>query len=293
MQTAETMDHPHLRAATAVMDHDQSPLVSDAGVAGLTGSNTWTECEAAPPVPLQSGEGRHIVVVEDDTELRPLILTLLRRSSFRATGAGNERELQEILTSAAVIDLVLLDVMLPGRSGFEICRDLRAKSDVPVIVLTARGEPSDRVIGLEIGADDYIVKPPDPRELVARINAVLRRKGQGWSSPGNARERAVFDDWTLDTRRRELTAADGSRVELTSGEYDLLLAFIERPNRILSRDQLADLGRGRAFGAGGRAIDAQISRLRAKLSLRGNATAEVIRTVRSIGYMLVSRVDWQ
>jgi two-component system OmpR family response regulator len=127
------------------------------------------------PPSVLSGEGRHVLVVEDDGELRPLLLSLLRRSSFRATGARNGVEMREVLGAAATVDLVLLDVMLPGRSGFELCREIRAQGDIPVILLTALGEASDRVIGLEIGADDYVVKPPDPRELVARIRAVRVR----------------------------------------------------------------------------------------------------------------------
>ena len=243
--------------------------------------------------PVLSGEGCHILVVEDDEELRPLLLTLLRKSSFRATGTRNEKEMRIVLTEAAVVDLVLLDVMLPGRSGFELCRDIRAESDVPVILLTALGEPSDRVIGLEIGADDYVVKPPDPRELVARINAVLRRKGGGRPGAGSAKECAAFGGWVLDTRRRELIASDRTRVDLTGGEYDLLLAFVERPQRVLSRDQLLDLARGRSFGGLGRSIDAQVSRLRAKLSRGRGGTADVIRTLRGVGYMLVCDVQWQ
>src|SRR5829696_1101952 len=137
--------------------------------------------EAAHPV--LSGEGRHVLVVEDDGELRPLLLSLLRRSGFRATGARNGVEMRGVLV-IATIDLLLLDVMLPGRSGFELCRDIRVEGPLPVIMLTALAEASDRVIGLELGADDYVVKPPDPRELVARIRAVLRRRDQSIGSGG-------------------------------------------------------------------------------------------------------------
>ncbi|MCO6416114.1 response regulator transcription factor [Siccirubricoccus sp. KC 17139] len=245
------------------------------------------------PPPVLSGEGRHVLVVEDDGELRPLLLALLRRSGFRASGARNGVEMREVLAGAARVDLVLLDVMLPGRSGFELCRDIRAQGDLPVILLTALGEASDRVVGLELGADDYMVKPPDPRELVARIRAVLRRRdGGGAVGTGGARDRAVFGGWTLDTRRRELTAPGGGRVELTSGEYDLLLAFVERPQRVLSRDQLLDLARGRAFGGLGRSVDAQVSRLRGKLGGRHDEAVGVIKTLRGAGYMLACDVEW-
>ncbi|MDN3562947.1 response regulator transcription factor [Paeniroseomonas aquatica] len=245
------------------------------------------------PPSVLSGEGRHVLVVEDDGELRPLLLSLLRRSSFRATGARNGVEMREVLGAAATVDLVLLDVMLPGRSGFELCREIRAQGDIPVILLTALGEASDRVIGLEIGADDYVVKPPDPRELVARIRAVLRRRERGGLVGAVAHDQAMFGGWTLDTRRRELTAPEGRRIELTSGEYDLLLAFVERPQRVLSRDQLIDLARGRAFGGLGRSVDAQVSRLRAKLGSAQDEAAGVIKTLRGVGYMLAYNVEWR
>lgn len=246
------------------------------------------------PSPVLSGEGRHVLVVEDDGELRPLLLSLLRRSGFRATGARNGVAMREVLAGAAKVDLVLLDVMLPGRSGFELCRDIRAEGDLPVILLTALGEASDRVVGLELGADDYVTKPPDPRELVARIRAVLRRReGGGLTGIGAGRDRAMFGGWTLDTRRRELTAPSGGRVELTSGEYDLLLAFVERPQRVLSREQLLDLARGRAFGGLGRSVDAQVSRLRGKLGGRHDEASSVIKTLRGAGYMLAHAVEWR
>lgn len=250
-----------------------------------------TTLDDQPPV--LSGEGRHILVVEDDGELRPLLLSLLRRSGFRATGARNGIEMGEVLAEAAGVDLILLDVMLPGRSGFELCRDIRARGDLPVILLTALGEASDRVIGLELGADDYVVKPPDPRELVARIRAVLRRREGSGSVTVVARDCATFGGWSLDTRRRELNSPTGRRVELTSGEYDLLLAFVERPQRVLSRDQLLDLARGRAFGGVGRSIDAQVSRLRGKLGARQDEATAVIKTLRGVGYMLACKVDWR
>ncbi|SDB74596.1 response regulator transcription factor [Belnapia rosea] len=241
--------------------------------------------------PVLSGEGRHVLVVEDDGELRPLLLSLLRRSGFRATGARNGVEMRNVLQGATV-DLVLLDVMLPGRSGFELCREIRGEGPLPIILLTALAEASDRVIGLELGADDYVVKPPDPRELVARIRAVLRRREQPVAGGvGGPRTRAIFGGWALDTRRRELLAPGGQRVELTSGEYDLLLAFVERPQRILSREQLLDLARGRAFGGLGRSVDAQISRLRAKLGGHLDSD-ELLKTVRGAGYMLTTDVEW-
>lgn len=241
-----------------------------------------------------SGEGRHILVVEDDEELRKLLLTFLRRSGFRASGARDGIEMRHLLGSA-LVDLVLLDVMLPGRSGFELCRDLRAEGRVPVILLTALGEASDRVVGLELGADDFVVKPADPRELIARIRAVLRRvEGTEGSKRTDGSEVARFAGWSLDTRRRELLRPDGVAVELTSGEYDLLLTFVERPQRILTRDQLLDLARNRPYGGLDRSMDVQVSRLRAKLGARPHEEGEpgLIKTVRGVGYMLSSSVGW-
>jgi two-component system OmpR family response regulator len=247
--------------------------------------------QAGPPL---IGEGRHILVVEDDGEMQKLLLSYLRRSGFRASGARDGVEMQRLLVSAPV-DLVLLDVMLPGRSGFELCRDLRAQGAMPIILLTAMGETSDRVTGLELGADDFIVKPPEPRELIARIRALLRRADAKEGNPANVgREIAHFAGWSLDTRRRELFRPDGVGVDLTGGEYDVLLVFVERPQRILSRDQLLDLARNRTYGGTGRSMDVQVSRLRSKLDSIPEAEGQpsLIKTVRNAGYMFTSPVEW-
>jgi len=242
--------------------------------------------------PVLSGEGRHILVVEDDPDLRALLLSSLRRSGFRATGAGNGVEMSEVLASAPV-DLVLLDVMLPGRSGFELCRDIRARGRLPVILLTALGASSDRVVGLELGADDYIVKPADPREMIARIRAVLRRAEAVPGEPEQGSGRiARFGGWVLDTRSRELLSPDGVVVDLTSGEYDLLLAFVERPQRVLTREQLLDLARHRPYGGLDRSMDAQMSRLRRKIEPAERPTP-LIKTIRGVGYILSVPVEWQ
>jgi two-component system OmpR family response regulator len=247
---------------------------------------------AHAPGPL-SGDGRHVLVVEDDGELRKLLLSALRRSNFRANGARDGIEMWRLLASASV-DLVLLDVMLPGKSGFDLCRELRAQGSMPIILLTALGETPDRVAGLELGADDFVVKPADSRELVARIRAVLRRVERVDPQMSEGREIARFGGWMLDTRRRELQRPDGGIVDLTSGEYDVLLAFVERPQRVLTRDQLLDVARNRPFGGLDRSMDVQVSRLRSKMGARPHDEGEpgLIKTVRGIGYILSCPVEW-
>ncbi len=172
----------------------------------------------------------HVLVVEDDGEMRNLIAKFLRQNGYRATGARDGREMWETLANAAV-DLILLDVMLPGQSGLDLTRALRAKTQIPIIMVTARGDETDRVLGLELGADDYIPKPFSRPELLARIRAVLRRaQGSDQRASGLVADRLLFAGWALDTRRRELMAPDGVAVDLSGGEYDLLLAFCEHPS---------------------------------------------------------------
>ncbi|MDJ0390326.1 response regulator transcription factor [Roseomonas sp. E05] len=231
----------------------------------------------------------HILVVEDDGEMRLLISRFLRQNGFRVTGARNGAEMWETLGGAPV-DLVLLDVMLPGQSGLDLCRGVRARSEVPIIMVTARGEESDRVLGLEFGADDYIAKPFSRPELLARIRAVLRRSGAGAARTGLvAGDKMVFADWRLDTRRRELKASDGSAVDLSSGEYDLLLAFCEHPQRVLTRDQLLDLARNRISDSIDRSVDVMVSRLRRKLEPLADSPS-MIKTIRGAGYMFIPTV---
>lgn len=188
------------------------------------------------------------------------------------------------------IDLIVLDVMLPGLSGVELCRQVRQSSTVPILMLTARSEEADRVLGLEMGADDYLTKPFGSRELLARIRALLRRVN---SSPNLIKPSTgttyKFDGWTVDTLRRQLTNADGVVIDVSSGEYDLLLAFLEAPQRVLTREQLLDMARNRTAIPGfDRSIDVQISRLRRKM---GSEDAEgIIKTVRGAGYMFVANV---
>ena len=190
----------------------------------------------------------------------------------------------------AHIDLIILDLMLPGEDGLSLCRGLRAQSTIPIIMLTAKGDEIDRVVGLELGADDYVSKPFGSRELIARIRAVLRRSENDAASEQTRRARQYcFDRWRLDTGTRELQREDGIAVPLSTGEFDLLLALIERPGRVLSRDQLLDLARGRTAGSFDRSIDTQVSRLRKKLEV-DPAEPKIIKTVWGGGYMFVPEV---
>lgn len=231
----------------------------------------------------------HVLVVDDDAQVRQLVARFLREHGYRTSGARDGREMREALASTR-IDLIVLDLMLPGTSGLDLCRELRARSSVPIIMLTARGEDTDRIVGLELGADDYIPKPFNPRELLARIRAVLRRAA---ASPDATRpiggRRISFAGYVLDTQRREINSPDGVAIDLSGGEYDLLLAFIEHPNRVLSRDQLLELSRNRTADSFDRSIDVQVSRLRRKLEGGGN-TPTLIKTVRGAGYIFVPTV---
>ncbi len=233
----------------------------------------------------------HILIVDDHHEIRELVARVLGREGFRATAVADGKAMRKALLDGRY-DLILLDLMLPGEDGLSLCRAVRAESDVPIIMLTAKGEEVDKVIGLEMGADDYLPKPFGSRELIARIRAVLRR---GPSDPSRAGKpqgvrRYQFDRWVLDTESRDLLRADGVTVPLSTGEYDLLLALVERPQRVLSREQLLDLARGRAAVAFDRSIDTQVSRLRRKLELDA-ADPKLIKTIWGGGYMFTPAVE--
>jgi two-component system OmpR family response regulator len=237
----------------------------------------------------------HILIVDDDREIRDLLSRFLQKHGFRASVAADGREMRKQLADAR-IDLVVLDVMMPGETGLQICAQLRAQpkygAKLPIIMLTAAGEDTDRIVGLEMGADDYLPKPFNPRELLARIRAVLRRSedgGRGLVDPGEA-QCLSFAGWTLDLGQRRLTAADGRDVELSAGEFDLLAAFARRPRRVLSRDQLLDLAKGRAAQAFDRSIDVQVGRLRKKIEA-DPAQPQLVTTVRGGGYMFTPEVS--
>ncbi|MFC6790673.1 response regulator transcription factor [Methylobacterium komagatae] len=236
-----------------------------------------------------SPEAAHVLLVEDDDGMRVLVTRILRESGFRVTGCRGGAEMWSFLPSLAV-DLVLLDVMLPGASGFDLLRALRARGTVPVIMLSARNEEADRVLGLELGADDYVAKPFGRPELLARIRAVLRRT---FIAPMPATARAevmTFAGWRLDLRSRVLTDPEGAAVDLSGAEHDLLLVFIEHPGRVLGREQILEMSRGRLSSPSDRSVDTLVSRLRRKLEPPAGV-APVIKTVRGSGYMLAAKVE--
>jgi two-component system, OmpR family, response regulator len=232
----------------------------------------------------------HILIVDDDAEARSLLQQYLQRQGYRVTSAADGKALRGALLTARP-DLIVLDLMLPGEDGLQLCRDLRTRSNLPVIMLTARGEETDRIVGLEMGADDYLAKPFNPRELLARIKSVLRRAR---SLPENLEPDAVkslrFAGWTLDADTRNLTAPDDVVVPLSGTEFKLLRVFLAHPNRVLSRDQLIELMISRDAGPFDRAIDVQVSRLRQRL--RDDAREpRIIKTVRGEGYVLAAKVE--
>jgi two-component system OmpR family response regulator len=232
--------------------------------------------------------GAHILIVDDHREIRELVSRALVKEGFRVSTAADGKAMRKVFADGR-IDLILLDLMLPGEDGLSLCRSLRAESDIPIIMLTAKGDEVDRVIGLEMGADDYLPKPFGSRELIARIRAVLRR---GQRDPAAALPRAGryrFDQWVLDAGARELVGADGVTVPLSTGEFDLLMALIEHPQRVLSRDQLLDLARGRSAAAFDRSIDTQVSRLRKKIET-DPAEPKIIKTVWGGGYIFTTPV---
>lgn len=232
----------------------------------------------------------HVLVVDDDAEIRSLLRDYLEKNGYRVTAVADGRAMWAAL-AAAKTDLVVLDVMLPGDDGFTLCRDLRARSQVPIVMLTARGEDTDRIVGLEMGADDYLPKPFNPRELLARVKTILRRTRALPENlqPEEAR-RLRFAGWTLDTATRDLTSPAGVLVALSGTEFRLLRIFLSHPNRVLTRDQLIDLMLSRDATPFDRSIDVQVSRLRHRLD-DDAAQPAIIKTVRSQGYVLAAAVE--
>lgn len=227
-----------------------------------------------------------IAVVEDDADIRDLTLGLLQREGYDAVGCADAAAFDQ-LAARRRVDLVVLDIMMPGEDGLSVCRRLRAAGDVAVLMVTAKGDDIDRVIGLEVGADDYLAKPYNPRELTARIKAILRRTREVHRVQAAPRGEILgFSGWRIDTASRELVAPDGRAVVLTGGEHDLLLSFLRHPQRVLGRDHLLDWTRGRNVEPFDRSIDVLISRLRRKMG-----EENLIKTVRGGGYLFSSAVE--
>ncbi|QDH32927.1 response regulator [Porphyrobacter sp. YT40] len=229
----------------------------------------------------------HLLLVDDEESIRKPLATVLANAGYRVTAAANAAEARAHLQAGA-FDLAILDIMMPGEDGLSLARFIRATGDLPVILLTARAEEIDRIVGLEMGADDYLAKPFNPRELTARIAAILRRSQRSVGGPEN-HTAFRFGPWILDVTRRRLAHEDGTEVPLTGGEFLLLEALVQRPGIPLSRDQLLDLTRGREAGPFDRAVDNAISRLRRKIEADPKSP-EFIKTVHAAGYVLAAKV---
>ncbi|MFV0624860.1 response regulator [Sphingomonas sp. ac-8] len=224
-----------------------------------------------------------ILVVEDDPQLRTLIARALQGNGFVVRTASGAAEMWGFL-DADIVDLVVLDIMLPGPNGIDLCREIRRKRDTPIIFASAKGSETDRIVGLELGADDYLPKPFSTEELVARVRAVLRRTAPTDQGAGRSAEAIRFDGWTVDLPRRELRSARGAIVDLTGAEFDLLVTLLEHPQRIVARERLLELTRSRNEETSDRSIDVLVSRIRRKLSTSDKPAP--ILTIRGVGYML-------
>ena len=227
------------------------------------------------------------MICDDDADLRHLLSTFLMDHGYHVTAATGGRDLSHLMRTSAPVDLVILDIMLPGQSGLEICREFRSTSNVPILMLTARGDEADRIVGLDMGADDYMSKPFSPNELLARVKALLRRVRM-MEVGANAGNRRLyhFEGWRLDATRRELCNPAGVIIDLSAGEFNLLLAFLDSPQRVLSRDQLLEAASNREPTAFDRSIDVQVSRLRRKIG-SADESEGFIKTVRGAGYIFV------
>ncbi|HAT87242.1 response regulator [Cohaesibacter gelatinilyticus] len=233
----------------------------------------------------------HILVVDDHHEIRDLLSKYLSRNGFRVSEADGGTKMRQVLKTAA-IDLIVLDVMMPGEDGLTLCRHVRETENIPVILLTALGEETDRIVGLEIGADDYVTKPFNPRELLARIKSVLRRSQSVPAAHQIQHDEDIleFDGWRLYVARRELLSPAGVTVPLSAADFRLLVTFLQRPSLVLSRDQLLDLTSGRTAQLFDRSIDNQVSRLRKKIEEDPKAP-KFIKTVRGGGYVFAAKVS--
>ena len=234
---------------------------------------------------------KHVTIVEDDPDVRALLTRSLGADGYQVTALESGAGISEVIATGQV-DLLILDIGLPDIDGLTITRQIRASSNIAIIIVSGRGDLADKVVGLEIGADDYITKPFEPREILARVRCVLRRGGHGGDCTMAATTAAIrygFEDWMLSPQTRSLTGKDGQPVELTSGEYRMLEALVTRANRVLTRDQLMDVCYGNNAPAFDRSIDVCVGRLRRKLKDDARH-ARIIRTVRNGGYIFATRV---
>lgn len=236
----------------------------------------------------------HIAIVDDDEKIRRLLRRCFEPEGYRVSEASNRGEL-EALMGRDPVDLITLDLGLAGDDGFSIARSIRAFSDIPIIMVTGKDDPIDMIVGLEMGADDYITKPFHVREVLARARSVLRRtttalRSQGADPKSGKEDSYVFDEWDLNVTRRELHDPSGNQVTLTTGEFDLLLVLVKNPNRVLSRDQIMDHLRGRDWNPDDRSIDNQIARLRKRIE-KDPQDPYFIKTVRGIGYSFTAIVS--
>ena len=232
----------------------------------------------------------HIAVIDDHKDIRELLVRYLGEHGYRVSAAENATSFRRLLETTAP-DLIVLDIMMPGEDGLTLCRELRAKSQTPIIFLTAMAEDTDRIIGLEMGADDYLTKPFNPRELLARIKAVIRRTQSLPPTKAPVQAKTIrFEDKILDVNRREVTGEDGIATPLSNAEFRLLNVFLEHPGQVLSRDQLLDLTAGRTADVWDRSIDNQISRLRRKIE-KDPAQPTLIKTCWGDGYQFVGEVE--
>lgn len=231
----------------------------------------------------------HILIVDDDRDIRDLLSEYLQKQGYRVSVAADGRAMRTVMSRSAP-DLIVLDLMLPGEDGLVLCREIRAQSDLPIIMLTARGEEVDRIVGLEMGADDYLAKPFSPRELLARIKGILRRSR---ALPSNLKPDQAkvfhFAGWTLEVATRNLVSPQGVTISLSGTDYKLLRIFLDHPNRVLNREQLIDLTQSRDAGPFDRSIDLQVSRLRRRLDDNPKDPA-IIKTARGEGYVLAAEV---
>lgn len=241
---------------------------------------------------MQQTETSQILIVDDDEKITQLMEKFLSAYGFAMSIAASGKEMHQLLDAGNEYDLIILDVMLPVDDGFDLLRQLRETRQTPIIMLTAVGEDTERIMGLELGADDYLTKPFNPHELLARIKAILRRGSIGLAATASdqAYTKLVFQGWTLEKLQRRLVSPDSIEVALTDGEYRLLEAFAERPNEVLSRDDLLEITQNRQAGPFDRSIDVRISRLRQKIEPDAKQPV-VIKTVRGGGYIFATKVE--